>query len=233
MIRTCVHKRINVTLPDVKIKRMLVRIQFGYLMARKPKQQRSKATVDAIVQATMMAIADHGPAAITARQIAETAGIGVGSLYEYFEDKDAIIHAASVRFVEDTVGMIKPLVPELVKMDIRSAIKLLLFRFREFLEENNQLYLKCARHAFTMDMVVYQEPVNRALMDFFTQYLMHHPELLKLPNIPTVAYFYINGGVFTVVRHLCEDEPMQTFEELAEVFGDVLASYTERKLETL
>ena len=35
--------------------------------------------------------------------------------------------------------MIKPLVPELVKMDIRSAIKLLLFRFREFLEENNQL----------------------------------------------------------------------------------------------
>ncbi|MZR62733.1 TetR/AcrR family transcriptional regulator [Alcanivorax sp. DP30] len=202
-------------------------------MARKPKQQRSKATVDAIIQATMMAIAEHGPAAITARQIAETAGIGVGSLYEYFEDKDAIIHAASVRFVDDTVAMIKPLVPELVQMDIRSAIKMLLFRFRDFLEENNQLYLKCARHAFTMDMVVYQEPVNRALMDFFTQYLMHHPELLKLPNIPTVAYFYINGGVFTVVRHLCEEKPMQTFEELTEVFGDVLASYTEHKLTTM
>ncbi len=51
-------------------------------MARKPKQQRSKATVDAIVQAALICIASHGPSAITARQIAEKAGIGVGSLYE-------------------------------------------------------------------------------------------------------------------------------------------------------
>ena len=80
-------------------------------MARKPKQQRSKATVDAIVQAALISIASHGPSAITARQIAEKAGIGVGSLYEYFEDKDAIIDAASKRFVSDTVDLIKPLIP--------------------------------------------------------------------------------------------------------------------------
>ena len=190
-------------------------------MARKPKQQRSKATVDAIVQAALISIANHGPSGITARQIAEKAGIGVGSLYEYFEDKDAIIDAASKRFVSDTVDLIKPLIPELVR----------LFSFRDFLEENNQLYLRCARHAFSMDMVIYQSPINSALMELFTQYLMHHPQLLKLPNIPTVAYFYINGGIFTVVRHLSEDNPIQSFEELATVFGDILASYVEKKVE--
>ena len=47
-------------------------------MARKPKQQRSRATVDAIVQAALISIANYGPSAITARQIAEKAGIGVG-----------------------------------------------------------------------------------------------------------------------------------------------------------
>ena len=93
-------------------------------MARKPKQQRSKATVDAIVQAALISIASHGPSAITARQIAEKAGIGVGSLYEYFEDKDAIIDAASKRFVSDTVDLIKPLIPELVRLDIREAIEI-------------------------------------------------------------------------------------------------------------
>jgi len=200
-------------------------------MARKPKQQRSKATVDAIVQAALISIASHGPSAITARQIAEKAGIGVGSLYEYFEDKDAIIDAASKRFVSDTVDLIKPLIPELVRLDIREAIEKLLFSFRDFLEENNQLYLRCARHAFSMDMVIYQSPINSALMELFTQYLMHHPELLKLPNIPTVAYFYINGGIFTVVRHLSEDNPIQSFEELTTVFGDILASYVEKKVE--
>ena len=101
-------------------------------MARKPKQQRSKATVDAIVQAALISIASHGPSAITARQIAEKAGIGVGSLYEYFEDKEAIIDAAGKRFVSDTVDLIKPLIPELVRLEIREAINKLLFSFRDF-----------------------------------------------------------------------------------------------------
>ena len=109
-------------------------------MARKPKQQRSKATVDAIIEAALISIARQGPGATTARQVADIAGIGVGSLYEYFEDKDAIFTAAGARFVDDTVAMIKPLIPELVRMNIRDAVSKLLFTFRDFLEENNQLF---------------------------------------------------------------------------------------------
>ena len=199
-------------------------------MARKPKQQRSKATVDAIIEATLLTIADQGPAGITARHIAERAGIGVGSLYEYFDDKNAIVQAASERFVEDTVAMIHPLVPKMVRMDIRGAIHTLLFNFRDFLAENNELYLRFARHAFSMDMVIYQAPISSTLMDFFTQYLMHHPELLKLPNIPGLAYFYINGGIYTVIRHLSARNPTQTFEELVAVLGDTLSGYAEYTL---
>jgi hypothetical protein len=51
-----------------------------------------------------------------------------------------------------------------------------------------------------------------------------------MPNIPAVAYFYINGGIFTVIRHLSEEKPTQSFEELTMVFGDFLASYAEHKL---
>lgn len=199
-------------------------------MARKPRQTRSKATVEAIVEAAMIAIAQEGPAATTTRKIAEIAGIGVGSLYEYFENKEAIFDAAGQRFVNDIVAVITPLIPELVRMEIRDAIRALLLKVREFLEENDQLYLKCARHAFSLDMVTYQEPVNRALMDFFMQYLMHHPKLLTLPNIPTVAYFYINGGIFTVVRHLSKPDPNISFDELTMVFGETLASYVENNL---
>jgi len=67
-------------------------------------------------------------------------------------------------------------------------------------------------------------------MDFFTQYLMHHPELLKLPNIPGLAYFYINGGIYTVIRHLSARNPTQTFEELVAVLGDTLSGYAEYTL---
>lgn len=199
-------------------------------MVRQPKQQRSKATVDAIVEAALISIANHGPAATTARQIADLAGIGVGSLYEYFKDKDAIFNEVGKRIVNDAAMMIQPLVPELVQMDIREATHGLLFAFRDFLEGNDQLYLKCARHAFSLEMVVYQMPINTILMDFFTQYLVHHPEMFKLKNLSALSYFYIQGGVYTIVRHLSEDKPTQTFEELVAVFSDTLGGYVESKL---
>lgn len=199
-------------------------------MARKPKQQRSRATVDAIVKAALIAVSRQGPADTTTRQVADIAGIGVGSLYEYFENKEAIFSAAADHFATETVAVIQPMVPELVKLPVRDAIRELLYAIRDFLEEENQLYLKCARHAFSVKMNVYQSPINRVLMDFFTQYLMHHPDLLKLPNIPATAYFYINGGIFTVIQHLCEDQPTHSFEELTTVLGDLLGSYVEHKL---
>ena len=56
-------------------------------MPRKPQQSRAKATVDAILEAGFQAVASHGTQATT-RQIAETAGISIGSLYEYFSNKE-------------------------------------------------------------------------------------------------------------------------------------------------
>ncbi|ARU56743.1 transcriptional regulator, TetR family protein [Oleiphilus messinensis] len=199
-------------------------------MARVPRQNRSKATVDAIIQAALMVLAKEGPNAATTRQIADLAGIGVGSLYEYFDNKEAIFEAAAKRFVDDTVAMIQPLAPRLVRMEIRDLIHELLYNFRDFLEKNDQLYLRCARHAFTIDMAVYQEPINRVLMDLFMQYLLYHPELTKLKNIPAAIYCYINGSVYTVVKHLSEENSIISFEELVTALADMLHSYTTTEL---
>ncbi|MEY2838869.1 MAG: hypothetical protein RJB60_1168, partial [Pseudomonadota bacterium] len=57
---------------------------------RKPIQQRSIATVEAIVEAGFMAVAEHGLAGTTTRHIATLAGISVGSLYEYFTNKEEV-----------------------------------------------------------------------------------------------------------------------------------------------
>ncbi|EKF76152.1 transcriptional regulator [Alcanivorax hongdengensis A-11-3] len=199
-------------------------------MARKPKQQRSRATVDAIIQAALIAISRQGPGGTTAREIAELAGIGVGSLYEYFANKEAIFNAAAERFVADTVAMVQPLVPQLVRMEIREAVVTLLRSFRDFLEQNDQLYLKCARHAFAVDMAVYQKPINRMLMNLFSQYLMHQPHMTRVPRIPALAFFYINGSTFTMIQHLSEETPSVPFDELTGVLADMLACYVEQHL---
>lgn len=67
---------------------------------RSPSQSRSRATVDAILEATARIIRNEGIAAANTNRIAARAGISIGSLYGYFPDKNAI-------FVEIARGILK------------------------------------------------------------------------------------------------------------------------------
>lgn len=62
---------------------------------RNPRQDRSKATVDAILEATTR-ILETGET-FTTNHVAERAGVSVGTLYQYFPDKTAILHALGTR----------------------------------------------------------------------------------------------------------------------------------------
>lgn len=77
------------------------------LVRREPKQQRSRQTVDDVLQAVQLVVRRHGPQAITTNRIAEAAGVSIGSLYQYFPDKRAIFTALHERHVDDVRLAIK------------------------------------------------------------------------------------------------------------------------------
>jgi AcrR family transcriptional regulator len=62
---------------------------------RIPKQRRSRATVDAIVEAAAHLLAARGWEASTTNHIAERAGVSIGSLYKYFPNKSSILAGTS------------------------------------------------------------------------------------------------------------------------------------------
>jgi AcrR family transcriptional regulator len=69
---------------------------------KQPLQERSRATVEAILEAAAQVFERHGYAAGTTNRIAERAGVSIGSLYEYFPSKDAIVIELGRRHIEDT-----------------------------------------------------------------------------------------------------------------------------------
>ena len=77
------------------------------LLRREPKQQRSRQTVDAVLEAVQLVAKRHGARAITTNRIAEVAGVSVGSLYQYFPDKRAIFTALHDRHIEDVRQVIE------------------------------------------------------------------------------------------------------------------------------
>jgi len=67
-----------------------------------PRQQRSRETVEAILEAAAQLFQRHGYAATTTNKIAERAGVSIGSLYQYFPNKDAILAALADHHLRDT-----------------------------------------------------------------------------------------------------------------------------------
>lgn len=71
-------------------------------MRRAPTQKRSRERVDAILATATAMIAETGSDALRMSDLAQRAGISIGSLYQYFPDKSAVVHALAERCNEES-----------------------------------------------------------------------------------------------------------------------------------
>ena len=62
-------------------------------LRKNPAQSRSKQTVDDIIEAGARILATEGFRQMTTNRVADVAGVSIGSLYQYFSGKDALLGA--------------------------------------------------------------------------------------------------------------------------------------------
>ena len=79
---------------------------------RKPTQKRAKERVEKILTTATEMISETGSDAVRMTELAVRAGIPIGSLYQYFPDKAAILRTLAVRFMESTREMLVALVED-------------------------------------------------------------------------------------------------------------------------
>jgi AcrR family transcriptional regulator len=73
---------------------------------KQPRQERAASTVDAIVTAVERVLDAHGVAGLTTNRVAEVAGVSVGTLYQYYSNKQALVGALQervLRTLADTI----------------------------------------------------------------------------------------------------------------------------------
>src|SRR3990167_3665358 len=89
---------------------------------KEPRQARSQATVQAILQAAAQVLIQEGFAGLTTNAVAERAGVSIGSVYEYFPGKEAIVAVLTTRAVAGTLRNIEDSLNRADPADLRAAM---------------------------------------------------------------------------------------------------------------
>lgn len=108
-------------------------------LKKRPQQQRAKLTFDAIVDACGALIVEHGYAAVTTNHIAERAGVGIASLYEYFPGKDAVVGELAERLVGRVVGRLEAAIPDILAAPPAEAAQRWIAQIYAILERERRL----------------------------------------------------------------------------------------------
>src|SRR3954453_10965883 len=78
-------------------------------LRRVPRQARSRARLQRMLDAADELLATEGAEALTTTRVAGAAGVSVGSLYQYLPDKEAIVEALAGRYLTEFEGLMEEL----------------------------------------------------------------------------------------------------------------------------
>lgn len=91
-----------------------------------PRQARSRATVEAILEAATRILEEEGLAGMTTNRTAELAGVSIGSLYQYFPSRDAILAELVRRMRVSMSGELLAAIAAARPLPLREAVPMLL-----------------------------------------------------------------------------------------------------------
>jgi AcrR family transcriptional regulator len=93
---------------------------------RRPQQARAHQTVAVVLQAVVKILKREGVSAVTTNRIAEVAGVSVGSVYQYFPNKQAIYLALHDQHVQQITSSIERVVVEHASAPLEAFVRALI-----------------------------------------------------------------------------------------------------------
>lgn len=156
-----------------------------------PKQDRGRATVDAILGATAHVLVRHGFEGASTNRIAVRAGVSIGSLYQYFPSKEALVSAVQEQHVADMLGTMERDFDRLRATPLREAA-------REMVRSMIAAHaVDPALHRVLMEQAPRVVPTNRGVdlerrfEALVRTYLEAHRATIRPRNLPLAAFVVV------------------------------------------
>jgi AcrR family transcriptional regulator len=129
-----------------------------------PRQARSRASYDAILGGCARVLERGGYESLTTNGVAEAAGVGIGTLYDFFPNRDAIVVALAEQRLARLAAQVRDGLAAAEGLDAYAALDLLLRRIALAVAEDRALYRVLFRES---KFVRNRSETRRALEAFF------------------------------------------------------------------
>jgi AcrR family transcriptional regulator len=169
-----------------------------------PRQRRAQETVDAILEATRRVLIQRGYLGATTAQIARLAGVSIGSLYQYFPSKAALVSALSRRHSEAMLALFRQRVDESRALPLRAAVRLIIQTEMEALGADPALHRVLFEHVPRLDAAEHITAVQAQVVDLIRAELTSRAEQLDVDDPELAAFlvvYAIDGVVQAALRH--------------------------------
>jgi AcrR family transcriptional regulator len=185
---------------------------------RKPRQARSVVTVDAMLVASRTVLVEHGYAGFTTERVATVAGVSIGSLYEYFPSKDALLSELVEDFFQRMMGAALVAVDPALAFEpaIRRVIAALLAAKASELELNAVLAEELPR----VDGAKRLEVLHRQLEPMVAAYLARFSAELPTLDVDLAAFVLVHAimGVLSEAVRTRRSHDDRLVDELTALF---------------
>jgi len=198
-------------------------------------QERSRATVDALVEATARILVKEGFDKASTNRIAEVAGVSVGSLYQYFPGKEALVAAVIERHQQEIMQTVRGELAEVLAQPVEKAVRKLVAVVVKAHRVDPRLHRVLAEQIPRVGKLEKLETFNRENYTLFRAYLERHRDELRVDDLELASFVCvtsIEALTHNAVLHYSKVLSDETMEALIDETACLVTGYLKGWLST-
>lgn len=158
-----------------------------------PSQARSRALVASLMQATARILMREGWDALTTNGVARAAGVSVGSLYQYFPNKDALMRSLVESWVEEAMASLAALRQQLADVPVDECIRRLVRAALDLTRINAPLHRAILAQLPRIGALDLFESLNRRAADTLADWIALRRQELEVEDPSLTAHVIVTS----------------------------------------
>lgn len=156
-------------------------------------QERSKATVDALLAATARVLVKEGYDRASTNKVAEAAGVSIGSLYQYFPSKEALVAAVIERHIGQMMGVVRASLVRVALFPLADAARELVRVMIDAHRIEPKLHRVLVEQIPRVGNLEQIESVDDEAISLVRSYLEAHREEIDVPDLDLAAFVAVTS----------------------------------------